>query len=190
MEKSLPNITLPLPETGAEKSPALTLLDVKEINLIKPSQLRKLVRDTIKTILPEMYSEAAVELIMMTAAQESLCGRYLQQQENGIALGIFQIEPPTYRDIFDNHLAYHPKLKARVDAHFAGINMENFSIMLRGNIPYSIVLCRIDYWREREALPAADDIEGLASYYKRFWNSSLGDADIKTAIRNYNKYAK
>jgi hypothetical protein len=137
-----------------------------------------------------MNSPEAIELLMMTAAQESFCGRYVQQQGCGVALGIFQMEPATYRDLFDNYLIYNGKLKARIDAHFYGINSDNFHINLRGNIPYQIVLSRLQYRRFPTSIPSVDDELALARYYKRFWNTELGDAQVKTVIRNYHKYAK
>ena len=44
---------------------------------MEPDQLRELISDVLKAM--KMYSEAAVELLMLTAAQETHCGRYIKQ---------------------------------------------------------------------------------------------------------------
>jgi len=162
--------------------------------LIKPSQLRELIRDTLEAILPEMNSPEGVELLMMTAAQESHCGRYLQQEGCGVALGIFQIEPDTYRDLFDNFLRYDESLSRRMFESFQ-VNKRTFSIHLRGNLPYQICIARLQYRRFAEAIPKFNLVGepnalALAQYYKEYWNTEKGDAAIPRVLYNYDKYAK
>ena len=66
--------------------------------MIKPDDLReRVIRPTLVALAeynPLMDTEAAVELLMGTAAQESLLGDHLVQVK-GPALGIFKIKPPT-----------------------------------------------------------------------------------------------
>ena len=68
---------------------------------INKDQFRDLIRRTLKDIT--LYSEDAVDLLMMTAAAESNLGEYLRQI-NGPALGAFQMEPGTHDDIWKNYL--------------------------------------------------------------------------------------
>ena len=164
--------------------------------MIKPSQLRRLISDTLDIILPKMKSPEAIELLMMTAAQESFCGRYLQQQGCGVALGIFQMEPPTYHDLFDKLIRTHKDINDIVSNTFK-VSKETFHISLMGNIPYQIVLARLQYYRFPESIPNQTnyiDINewevALARYYKKYWNTYLGVATIKETLRNYDKYAK
>ena len=85
------------------------MIDVKQFraNIIEPAL----------TVL-ELDSVAAQELLLGTAVQESRI-TYLRQLGNGPALGLFQMEPATHNDIWDNFLEYKPELakKTRVQEH-------------------------------------------------------------------------
>ncbi|GAG58755.1 unnamed protein product [marine sediment metagenome] len=161
---------------------------------IKPSHLRDLIDETLHLIVPSMHTVAARELLMMTAAQESHCGRYLVQQGCGVALGIFQMEPATYHDLFDNYLRYHQVLKCNLEGHFK-VHVDNFRINLQGNLPYQIVIARLQYRRFPEALPGYNsegklDTYAMACYYKKYWNTHKGKATVAEALYKYDKYAK
>lgn len=69
---------------------------------IEPKQLKRLITDVLHGI--GYYSDEAVDLLMLTAAQESEMGRYLYQLGNGPARGIFQMEPATHRCLYENYL--------------------------------------------------------------------------------------
>ena len=53
------------------------------------------------------------------------------------------------------------------------------------NLAYATAMARMLYWRKPEALPAADDIPGLAAYWKRHYNTAAGrgkPADFAQAL--------
>ena len=154
-----------------------------------PKQFRNLIMETLDVIVPELNSPEAVELLMMTAAQESFLGRFIKQLDCGIAKGVFQMEMATYRDLFDNYIRYHPDLQNKLFNYFP-VNEETAEIMMCGNLPYQIVVARLNYYRKPGALPEWHDALGLARYYKKYWNTHLGAATIAGTLRNYNKYAK
>lgn len=154
---------------------------------IEPKQLRQLIRQTLLSMGEEFTSDSAVELLMLTSAQESHCGRYITQL-NGPAQGIFQMEPATELDIYKNYLRYNEPLHSivkdfRGQAYPAELN-------LIGNIPYQIAIARANYKRFPERLPPALDIEGLARYWKKYWNTPLGAGTIQEAVANYGRYAR
>ena len=69
--------------------------------------------EIVEPVLQEMsehfygaYSPAAVNLMMGTVWQESLGGTWLRQWKGGPGKGVYQIEPATHLDIFENFLAY------------------------------------------------------------------------------------
>jgi len=67
-------------------------------------QLRKLViRPALLEI--ELWSEAAEELVLGTAIVESRLS-FIKQLGSGPALGLWQIEPDTHRDVYENFLEY------------------------------------------------------------------------------------
>ena len=167
---------------------------------INSKQLRNLIDETLLTIAPQLALAAwdsveVRELLMMTAAQESHCGKYLQQVGCGVALGVFQMEPATYRDLFDNFLIYKRELKECLDENFM-VHKDNFKVNLMGNIPYQIVIARLQYYRFSESIPNRthyidihEFILAMARYYKKYWNTAKGKATIAEVLFNYDKYA-
>jgi len=147
---------------------------------------REQFRDLITRVLKDarLYSEEAVELLMGTAAQESHLGTYLKQV-NGPALGVFQMEPETEYDIWENYLKYREHLKMVILAltGVTGPSPKN----LETNLAYQILMARIHYLRVPSRIP--DDPASQADYWKRHYNSVAGKGKTDEYIHNYNEYA-
>lgn len=148
---------------------------------IHPGHLREYV---IRPVLRRMalYSEAAEELLMLTAATESLCGEYLHQV-GGPALGIFQMEPATHDDIWQNYLRYREGLADVVETF--GREAKH----LAGNLYYATAMARVHYLRVPERLPSPMDTAALADYWKRHYNTALGAGEVAEAIEKYDLLA-
>jgi len=133
----------------------------------------------------KLYSVAAEELLVITAAQESLGGTYLMQSDvrgypKGPAMGIYQMEPATYLDLFNNFLAYHTLWLDRIaPGEIAAANVGRMVYDLK----YATMIARLNYYRVKEALP--QDFEGQIRYYKKYWNTELGAATLADVRRNY-----
>ena len=118
----------------------------QEPEVIKPEDLREqVIRPTLRMLAefnPKLYSEAAVELLMGTAASESALGFNLVQV-NGPALGIFQMEPTTHDDVWrylerDGNRA----LWSLVDSFSLTTDAEEMVY----NLQYATAMARIRYW--------------------------------------------
>jgi len=154
--------------------------------MIDCKQLREeIVRPALRGI--QMWSPEAEALVLGTAAQESHMGKYIVQIK-GPAKGIFQMEPATHDDIVGNWLRYKPNLKHLV-LFVAGANSFH-SKWLVSNLLYAAFFCRLHYRRVPSALPAADDIQGLAVYWKRHYNTYLGAGKTSEFVANYRKYVR
>lgn len=149
-----------------------------------PKQLRELIEDVLKEM--GLYSEAAVELLLLTAAQESHCGKYIRQLGGGPALGIFQMEPATHADIWMNYLVHRKDLASKVN-YVAGATSVEDSLTMRGNLIYQIAMARIHYLRVKEELPNGDYFE-MAKYWKKYWNTYKGAGTVEEAIENYRRF--
>lgn len=117
--------------------------------------------------------------MLATAAHESGGFRFIDQKTNGQdvdgpAYGLFQMERATHDDIWNSFLAFRAELAARVQ-RFSIHGIETVKQM-QGNAYYATVMARLLYYRAKPPLPAADDIDGLAAYYKRWYNSPAGKA--------------
>lgn len=149
-------------------------------------QFRDLITETLTDLEPEIpYNGAAVELLMLTAAQESKLGTYLQQLK-GPALGVFQVEPATHDDLVQTFLKSRPTLVQKIK-DIAGVDHFD-SRLLKFNLVYATIFARLVYFRKPSPLPGSD-IEALATYWKKHYNTYLGAGTKEEAIENYRRYA-
>lgn len=128
----------------------------------------------------ELWSEAAENLVVGTALVESH-GEYLKQLGRGPALGLWQIEPFTHQDIWDNFLKYEAELADRVRG-LQTLRSDDFHEELAGNLFYGAAICRCHYRRVRERLPAAADPDGMARYWKAYYNTPAGAGTVMKAV--------
>ncbi len=144
-------------------------------------QLRdEIIIPTLMEMGPEFSSYAAVELLLGTAAQESAMGTYIKQLNGGPALGIYQMEPATHDDIWQNYLAYNPNLIVKVERVCPGGHFKPERMVW--DLKYATIMCRLHYYRRPEALPS--DHEGFADYWKQFYNTELGDGTVDQYLAN------
>lgn len=147
--------------------------------------MRQIVSDTLKKLDPEIpYSLDAENLVLGTGAHESCGWKYRKQLGNGPALGLFQMEPATFNDICNNYLKYHPKITEKIK-RICHVNVLN-PIDLINNDRLAICMCRVSYYRQKEAIP--NSIEGYAELWKLRYNTPLGKGTKEEFIENYNSY--
>jgi hypothetical protein len=129
------------------------------------------------------YTLAADNLVLGTALTES-AGKYIRQIGGGPALGLTQMEPATHDDIWRNWLL-HPARKPLADRvrqlETAAYITDGPHEMI-GNLYYAFAMCRIHYRRLPAALPPEGDARALATYWKRYYNTSLGAGTIEKAL--------
>ena len=123
----------------------------------------------------------------MTACVESDCGEYRKQFGDGPARGIFQMEPATHDDIWNNYLIYRDDL-ANVIITLA--DDETTSERLEMDDTYACAMARIHYLRVKEPLPVFHDVEALAKYWKKYYNTELGKGKSSHAVEKYNEYRR
>ena len=156
---------------------------------IESLQLRKyIIKPTLVALDPMIpYSRAAENLLLGTAAQESHMGRYLKQIR-GPARGIYQMEPGTYDDIWRTFLSYHPEIGRVVYAlllkYFGGVDQ------LAGNLYLATAMTRIHYYRVTASLPRTNDVDGMAKYWKKYYNTWRGRGRVVEFVDNYKRYVK
>lgn len=152
-----------------------------------PLQFRQyVVRPTLKKI--GLWSEVAEDLIMGTVAQESHF-QYIDQLTPGPgpAYGLVQMEAATHTSHW-NWLRRRDDLRGSVESLLAP--WPSKLEQLRSNLPYAVAMCRIHYYRRPQALPAQGDLQGIAQYWKDYYNTHLGKGTTKQFIANYKKYVR
>ncbi|MFA7488188.1 MAG: hypothetical protein WCY72_08900 [Lysobacteraceae bacterium] len=157
---------------------------------INASQLRGLIKETLEQAKLVSSLDAAVELCMMTIAVESNAGTYLRQLGKGPALGIAQMEPATFNDIMNRWiLTRSDEFKNRVANfinQYVGYHVGPEAMVY--NLKYAILLMRLKYMTISAPLPKATDVQGLAEYWKKYYNTYLGKGAVAEAVNSYKKY--
>lgn len=132
----------------------------------------------------DAYSDAAEALLLGTAAQESRFV-YLRQLGGGPALGLYQMEPATHDDIWNNYLRYRNDLSGRVNRWLVPGHDRHDQLVW--NLAYATAMCRMHYRRVPVALPAANDVAGLAAYWKAHYNTAGGAGSEAEFIENFDR---
>lgn len=131
----------------------------------------------------QLHSQAAVELLLGTALQESGL-RYLKQVGGGPAMGFFQMEPATHDDIWTNFLEYKPALLQAIRS----LSRHRIALAMASDLWYAAAMCRIHYLRVSAPLPAAGDFPAQAAYWKAHYNTPQGAGKESEYLANWNKY--
>lgn len=148
-------------------------------------QLKELV---IKPALLDlvMFSDVAMELLVFTCATESQGGSFLKQV-SGPALGIYQMEPETYNDIWQNYLKFQPGIMMRLQQSFECNRMPSEDRLIY-DLRFATAMARIKYERVKEPLPPAISDASLWNYYKANYNTADGAAEMSESINAYHRF--
>lgn len=132
-----------------------------------------------------IYSDPMLLLLLGTAAHESHLGTYLRQLK-GPALGIFQMEPNTAGDIWDNYLKYKPHFVEKIISltNIPGLDL----LALKGNLIYQILMTAFHYIRRIKQIPYTQDINEIANLWKTHYNTNLGKGTVEEFISDYEKF--
>ena len=134
-----------------------------------------IVRPTLDAL--QMGGVAAENLVLGTGLVES--GFRHLRQIHGPALGFYQCEPATYRDIL-RYLDRRPYMMARLRLLIAGDGLPEVS-QLVWNLKFATAICRLHYWRKPAAIP--NDLAGQARYWKRHYNTPLGRGTVEKYLK-------
>ena len=147
------------------------------------------IRPTLRAL--GLWSEAAENLLLGTAATESRLGTYLVQMSSsgdGRALGIYQIEQQTHNSIWENYIKFRPgidvKLKCMVPYARITNDIPDHNQLIT-NLEYATAIARLVYYPHAEKLPDATDIAGLGIYYKRYYNTIKGRGSVDKFIKDF-----
>ena len=133
-----------------------------------------IIKPTLQYMGGNYYSKESAFLLLCTAAIESNCGQYVKQI-NGPALGVWQMEPATHDDIWQNCDALIGAFEMRI-YDICGRCTENSLVQ---SPMYACAMARLKYSMDPHSLPklAGDssvDLKSFFAYYKRVYNTELG----------------
>lgn len=150
--------------------------------MLNVQQLRELI---IKPALIDliMFNDDAMELLVFTCAVESLGGSYLKQIK-GPALGIYQMEPDTYNDIWQNYIKNKHDLSLLLSTNFDCNRMPDEDRLIY-DLRFATAMTRIHYARFKEEIPHKGSSSNIYKYYKKYYNTNLGSAEEDESIHKY-----
>lgn len=151
------------------------------------SQFRTLIIEPVLSKM-QVYSKESEEILVFTCAAESLGGYYLTQVK-GPAIGIYQMEPATYTDIWVNYIRNKNNLATLLAIHFQCSRIPDVDRMI-WDLHFATVMARIHYLRVKEPLPLATDVDGMWEYYKKYYNTVKGKASKDKSIEKYQDFIK
>lgn len=152
------------------------------VDNLKQHSIRMAVKQTL--IEADLsYDDNVVNLLLGTMAVESDFGRYVKQIGGGPALGVFQCEPATRRDIDEHYLKYKPELRQQLKDY---IEVDDIEFMLSFDI--QVVYAYLHYERYGAFDEINCDIMSYALVWKRYYNTRLGKGTIQGFIGKYWEY--
>jgi hypothetical protein len=83
------------------------------------------------------------------------------------------METATHDDCWQNYLRFRVPLATLV-RQTLGPGETAKALTMRNNDRYAAAMCRIRYLRVSAPMPAADDVNALANYWKQHYNTPLG----------------
>ena len=136
-----------------------------------------------------LYSPSAVNLLLGTCAQESQMGKYLIQQKIGFrgGIGIFQMQAPAFMTTWDKMLAPNILMRGKLKA-LLGYDIKPQPERMASDLLLATAMTRLYYAAINSALPEPDDVNGLAHYWKIYYNSAIGAGTTQQFVINYNNY--
>ena len=112
---------------------------------------------------------------------------------DGPARSFWQVEAATAVDNLAHYLKHRPKLMGKcaeaslVDLkHWQNFDEKLWEEILEKNIAAGIVHCRLKYWRVPKKMPSS--IDGMANYWKKYYNTEGGKGDPQHFIEAYKKW--
>lgn len=137
----------------------------------------------------QMWSLSAENLILGTLAVETDFLSYLKQYPSGPGWGPYSQEELAYNE---NFTLVIPNLRPSQKLILAKYHIFPQVIEDRERLFYDLrfatIMTRLQYWRYPEPLPKAEDIEGLAHYWKKYYNTHKGDGTVAKFKQKYKKY--
>lgn len=163
--------------------------------MIYHKQLRELViQPALKQV--DMYSPSWEEMLIATAAQETLGGYFLKQIE-GTAVSIYQYMQIPHDNLIRNYIYNKGELTELGSKFMEACGLSPVVINFRYetgiyNLKYASLIARL-YWKDLEFRkgiepPDPANLTAIWKLYKEYWNTVLGKATISEFFANYNRY--
>ena len=149
-----------------------------------------IIKPTLQYMGGNYYSKESAFLLLCTAAIESNCGEYIKQV-NGPALGVWQMEPATHNDIWDNCDAlkgFESSLVRSVVFSLAPLGKCGNEALMASPM-YACAMARLKYSMDPNPLPkltgdSSVDLKSFYSVYKKIYNTKYGKSTYEKWVNS------
>ena len=134
-----------------------------------------------------MYSVEAVQLLLMTCATETHLGQYIKQANLGYndgAFGIYQQQALSYNELYDNLITPSQSMTAKMRLYLNYVGKPPVQRLMT-DCALATIMARMFYHNIPEPIPEATNVEALAYYYKKYYNTEMGKAKVPEVITAY-----
>lgn len=154
--------------------------------MINQIQFRELI---VRPVLLDigLYSQEAEDLLIMTMAHESHGGDFIEQYPHGPAFGVYQMEKGTFNDLWDRYLSDKPELALKI-MKTCNLRQQPIAEEMIEDMALATAMARVYYLRIRQPIPT--DIDEMAEYAKKYWNTELGKAKAIDYLSAYLRFEK
>lgn len=161
---------------GSKEQP---LIVKSEMAMDADSFRTDIIRPALK--VTSLWSHSAENLVLGTFLVESGL-RVVKQYGDGPGLGHGQMEPATY---FDNVKYLDLRKRDLREQILSACYLQTFPepSALMWNMRLAVLMARIHYYRRPEPLPDANDVMGMAQFWKSFYNTKLGKGEVQDYIK-------
>jgi len=134
----------------------------------------------------DLYSPEDEDLLIATMAHESKGGFYLVQIK-GPAIGVYQMEPNTYKLIWKRLYSENLSLTSKILDFLGYDKSPDFTNMIF-DLRLSTIMARLLYYFAQRKLTNKDDVDEIWLIYKTYYNSNKGEAQKDEFIADYMRF--
>lgn len=135
----------------------------------------------------QIRSKEFAELLVFTCAVESAGGTYVKEIK-GPALGIYQLEPNSFTDIWVNYIVRKPDIVNLFSLNL-GIHRMPQPEEIITDLRLATAMCAM-FYRSRKVIDGSMDENVLWDLYKEHYNTPKGKAKKDQAIKAYQNFIK
>lgn len=155
-------------------------------------ETKEIISTTLCLLCIKLKSPSAITQLLYTDAQESHLNEWVRQmgfsKDNFTsgAFGMYQMELATHDYTWRFIKKKYPEIHDRILSAF---NLEEpprkkkAAEMLMQLPCYATIMARMYYAKFKEPLPDANDLLGIANYWKKYWNTYRGKGTVKQFIQ-------
>jgi hypothetical protein len=123
------------------------------------------------------------ELLVFTCAVESAGGTYVRQ-DKGSGLGIFQMQPSSFTDLWATYIIRKPDILNLISLNLGVYRMPQPTEMIC-NLSLAVAMCAL-FYKSKNAIPEDSEPETLFEIYNHFYK--MKDKDF--CMKAYKKFTK